>query len=512
MHRLVAIGDSLTQGFKSGSILETNLSYPAILAWEMGLGEDEFRYPAFAGHGGLPLNIEYVLRRLDREFGEDVDWYELPLAAFHLRRWMDEIEDYWERGPGAAPLKYSGPYHNLAVWGFEIQDAYQLTAAMCQAMTEKSTDDWLRQVPEYSMFRTALRVLNPSGSQAEAHRNATQISRARQLALDGGIENLVVFLGANNVLGTVTSLQCRESAEKDAATPNPANRRANFYRLEDYDVVLSRLVEEVEKLGQDGGRVERVFWGTVPPVTIPPVTRGVGGRMDGDQGLPSPYGDGDDPRWFRRYFRYYTRPWIPEKRFDPREDPHLPGVRMMEIDHRIARYNELLQEKVRLHNDRRRAAGHAPDWLLVDLHQVLERLAYRRYREDLSVPPPPGWSPYELPEALEALELDTRFLMGRQGKRIRGGFFSLDGIHPTTAGYGLVAQEFINVMQAAGVPFYWGDGKTPRQPPVRVDFGRLVRLDSLMGRLPATLDDMWERLEDGDQLLDLFKRAFAWAR
>ena len=36
-HRLVAIGDSLTHGFQSGAVYNTDLSYPAIIAYELGL-------------------------------------------------------------------------------------------------------------------------------------------------------------------------------------------------------------------------------------------------------------------------------------------------------------------------------------------------------------------------------------------------------------------------------------------------------------------------------------------
>lgn len=35
-HRLVAIGDSLTHGFQSGAIYNTELSYPAITSHELG--------------------------------------------------------------------------------------------------------------------------------------------------------------------------------------------------------------------------------------------------------------------------------------------------------------------------------------------------------------------------------------------------------------------------------------------------------------------------------------------
>ena len=56
LHRLVTIGDSLTHGFQSGAIYNTQISYPRIIAWEMGWSE-QFRYPRYGGPGGLPINI-----------------------------------------------------------------------------------------------------------------------------------------------------------------------------------------------------------------------------------------------------------------------------------------------------------------------------------------------------------------------------------------------------------------------------------------------------------------------
>jgi hypothetical protein len=55
----VAIGDSLTHGFQSAAIFNTDLSHPAIIAYEMGM-LDRFRFPRYDGHGGLPLNIELL--------------------------------------------------------------------------------------------------------------------------------------------------------------------------------------------------------------------------------------------------------------------------------------------------------------------------------------------------------------------------------------------------------------------------------------------------------------------
>ena len=65
-HRLVAIGDSLAHGFQSGAIFNTDISFPAIVAYELGW-IDRFRYPRYGGPGGgLPFNIEYLLRDLER--------------------------------------------------------------------------------------------------------------------------------------------------------------------------------------------------------------------------------------------------------------------------------------------------------------------------------------------------------------------------------------------------------------------------------------------------------------
>src|SRR5262245_29546172 len=72
-HRLVAIGDSLAQGFQSGAIFRTDLSFPNLIARELGLG-DKFRYPRYGGPGGLPLNIEHVVHRLEHKLGNRIAW------------------------------------------------------------------------------------------------------------------------------------------------------------------------------------------------------------------------------------------------------------------------------------------------------------------------------------------------------------------------------------------------------------------------------------------------------
>src|SRR5688500_15058836 len=90
-HRLVVIGDSLTHGFQSGAIYNTELAYGAIVAqqWAPHPPRDGFRFPRYGGPGGLPVNIEYILRDLERRFGEAIDPWELPAALLRARAVMD---------------------------------------------------------------------------------------------------------------------------------------------------------------------------------------------------------------------------------------------------------------------------------------------------------------------------------------------------------------------------------------------------------------------------------------
>src|SRR5215211_5723979 len=71
--RIVVLGDSLSHGFQSGAIFNTSLSYPALIA--RALGFVEFRHPVYDGPGdGLPINLEFLLRDLERRFGDELDW------------------------------------------------------------------------------------------------------------------------------------------------------------------------------------------------------------------------------------------------------------------------------------------------------------------------------------------------------------------------------------------------------------------------------------------------------
>jgi hypothetical protein len=205
-HRLVALGDSLTQGMMSGAVHATDLSFPALIAAEMGLQPEEFRYPTFPAFGGLPVNIEHLLRRLEERYGANLNVLERLSAPIRLRGWMDEAEDYWERGGGTRPQYPAGTFHNLACWGMTVDDALYVTAGHCaERCAEPARDNLFNQIPENAFYRSTLTVLNPS--QDEDRMDRTMLGCARDLADDGGIENLLVMLGANNALGTITRME-----------------------------------------------------------------------------------------------------------------------------------------------------------------------------------------------------------------------------------------------------------------------------------------------------------------
>jgi hypothetical protein len=100
-HPLVTVGDSLTHGMSSGAVFDTRLSWPAIVARSLRV---DLSMPDYAGPlGGIPFNIEGLLRGLQDEFGDRLSGLELLKLPLTLQRLADSNEDYWERGAGSVP-------------------------------------------------------------------------------------------------------------------------------------------------------------------------------------------------------------------------------------------------------------------------------------------------------------------------------------------------------------------------------------------------------------------------
>lgn len=482
INRLVTIGDSLTHGFQSGAIFNTDISWPMIVAHEMGWARF-FRHPTYFGFGGLPLNLEFLIRELEEGFGDRANFWELPLALFRARQFMDQVEDHWERGPGAGVPRIAGINHNLSVYGWDLRDALVRTAEMLESWIDEPTDALFKQIVENANERAGLRVLK-SARDANG-KSLTPFQAAARLGEDGtrekpgegdGIETLIVLLGANNALPSMLRLEVVWS-EDDGYDRLGEKRRFTVWKPSHFRAELDRVVKEIRNIN-----ARHVILGTVPHVTVAPIARGVGTKV----------------RKGSRYYPYYTRPWIRDSDFDAKNDPHVTGQQARAIDSAIDQYNYAITEAVRKAREDDKL-----DWYLFDMAGLLDRLAARRFIDD-PLARPDWWRKYELPPELAALspKPDSRFFASGPEGRTQGGLFSLDGVHPTTIGYGIMAQELIQVMQRAGVQFYLGDGRTKRIGPVRVDFGRLISRDTLISSPPRSITSDLALIGWIDEVLD----------
>ncbi|TIC88550.1 hypothetical protein E8D34_02355 [Nocardioides sp. GY 10113] len=490
-HRLVTVGDSLTQGFMSGAVHRTDLSWPALVAYELGLPAGAFTFPTYewpTGPGGLPLDLERLARAMQDRFGERLDFWEIVPAGLWLRGYMDGIEDYWERGPGSRPPAPGPPPDNMGVSGWDLLDPVLLVASeVAAAIARPTRDDLTSQIVEHHRQLVAWSVLQRArDGVGEGAADRTVLEAAAAMSAPGeGIETLVVVLGSNNALGSVVSLEPVWTPEGYADLPlaerPAAGRGCNLWRPSAFAADWAALEAELRRVA-----AAHVVVATVPSVTIAPIARGVAGKV----------------RPASRYFPYYTRPWISDDDFDPGRDPHLTGEEARAIDSAIDAFNETIVASVAA------ARRDGLDWYLFDLAALLDRLAARRYIESPWARPA-WWTPYELPAALRALDPvpSTRFFRSGPEGRTDGGLFSLDGVHPTTIGYGILAQEVIRVLEMAGVQFRERDGVTPRVGPVEVDFDRLLLADTLVSDPPALVSRSLSLLGWLDERLDWVGRS-----
>ena len=193
------------------------------------------------------------------------------------------------------------------------------------------------------------------------------------------------------------------------------------------------------------------------------------------------------------------------RRFRPARDPNITEDEARAIDSAIDAYNETIIASVAA------ARNDGLDWYLFDMGAILDRLATRRYIES-----PCG--PAVLVDAVRAAAPAGRtrpgpehaVLPGRAAGRTEGGLFSLDGVHPTTIGYGILAQEVIKIMELAGVQFFGRDGQ-PRKGPVIVDFDRLLLVDTLISHPPAAISNTLSLLGWLDERLDWVNKFLPFA-
>lgn len=456
-HKLVVLGDSISQGFQNGGIYRTDLNFPNFLrhCWEP---EPNFEQPLFTAQAGIPLNLEVLARGLSDEFGDSIEWNEYLQAMTYLYSTLRRVKRYWEGKTKSLQRERSIPYHNQSVWGFAMNDAWLVTEANSREHidTQPETFSIFDMLPDHAMYVTARLVLNPSFDPKFSQ--FTLLDNVEHLQNNGGIENLIVSMGHNNVIGAVSDLKFELSEEKDL-NKFPSERSYTVYRPEHFEQEYRKLAEQVSQIG-----AERVITQTIPYVTIPPVSRGV----NADKSRKGHTG----------YFDYYTRFWIWDADFNPDKHPHLTKDQAIALDQHVDEYNTIINE-----------VADEYGWITVPLNRYVSAIARRRLGGKMRMPYPEAFckamnrnpdtkhlvaDPKDPKLSTEYVRIDRN-----NGKLYKGGIFGLDGIHPTTIGYGLIAHLYKQTMEDHGVSF--------NKP---LDWDHIIKSDTLVTNPPFVLVEL----------------------
>jgi hypothetical protein len=476
--RFAVIGDSLSQGMLNGAVSDTTWSFPAILARSLGLEvPGGFRVPHIPGPG-LPLNLFELVLHLEKRLGVRPSDLDLLTLGLEVARYLDGLETYYEQKLDGYRPKFGGSFHNLAIWGFSLVESLRLDHKACRRAIEDEEgfieDDFLG-LPSGPMFRTASWVLNPHRDSERAR--DTQLDALDRLLRNEPIDVLILWLGANDALGTILSVSVKETPDDAGDDPVELLRynltgRKRFAR--DYAEICSQVAGTLRKRSP----ATKVLVGNVPYVTIPPLLRGFGAQ--------------DADGYFERYQRFFVK----EHTSAGLLLESLSREQVRGIDARIDDFNAIIAANV---------AAQGPSWSLVDVAGLLSRLAVRRNRMEQDPQGPlreylrgraanhPLLASPELPSTL-------MFGVDAAGRRTQGGLFGLDGVHPTITGYGLLAEQFLDAMQAVNVP-----GAAGRSVP----WTSIVEADVMLRRPLPLWHSLLARLEQCDTLFGLLARALA---
>ncbi len=455
-HKLVVIGDSLAQGFNNGGIYRTDINFPSFLSRCFD-PLPTFDQPSFTAQAGIPLNLEVLLRGLSDEYGPDIDWGEYAGVASHTFKTLKRIKKYWEGGLKDLSVNQHTPFHNQAIWGLAVNDSWIVHEKNSREFIDEHKERYsvFGFLPEHAKYITSRLVLNPRLT--PEYEEYTQLKNVEILAQDGGIENLIVCLGHNNALGAVVNLKLTWSEPEDLESFT-AFRKHSIYRPEHFEAEYRKLADKITAIG-----AQRVFVPTIPYPTIPPVCRGVNSEFSSNH---------------LGHFDYYTRFWIWDEDFDPEKHPHLTKDEAIQIDFAVDEFNSIIRKVAREY-----------DWHVVPMAKNVASMARRRlggellrsYPNDFVAALKRNPATVHLVDKHNEALLSTDFIRvdKETGKMYKGGIFSLDGLHPTTIGYGLMANVYREVMRKAGVKF---------QKPM--DWDHIIREDSLVTNPPVLLSEL----------------------
>jgi hypothetical protein len=502
--KLFTIGDSVSQGFMSAAAARTDLTYSTLIARSMGLElSKEYRYPKWE-LDGLPLNLERAFRRLIEHYGSNIRGAEWLTVLQTLNGVVDEVEDYYERGAGAADEPYRDPtleagedgggveyFHNVAVTGFDVADSWLVTPAICQEIIANEPGGGESFfLPNAAFYRTALKVLNPSLESRYDEHSQLKWLEAHAANPNEGVENLILWLGANNALGTVVGLKVKQTLNDPNRRPHlltHEDRDAagwNLWHPDDFKAEYTELLNRVDSaMSHEENQVTcpnwKVFVGTVPPVTIAPLAKGVGPTYRITRKNST---TGEDETSV--YYKYYVYFLFDEGLVHRNDGLYLELKDALHIDDCIREYNTVIRELVDAKN-----ADHGEDrYHIVDIFQMFQDIALKRNAGEVK---------YDFPEYFDFAypPVDTRYYHADPDGRLRqGGLSSLDGVHPSAIGHGLLAHEFLKVIGEASVV---GN--------IQLDWEAIFKSDRLYSEPVIIMQELYEHSWLAEKLLSLIR-------
>lgn len=423
----------------SGGSARTDLAYSTHIARALGLRPGhaagpgvDYLYPDWPHHG-FPVNAETLLRALYDKLGNDITGLEWVRLFGILAQVIHDSNVYYRKGEGSLerPCEGGAPFfHNVSVRDFQVADAWLVTPSLCRDLVlEHETQPPLKSLSFLPVLaRTGHRVLNPG-----LDSDLSQIGLLERHAGSEGVENLLLWLGGNNCFRAMLQLKVKETPGDPLRRPHRLSFRErhaagwNLWHPDDFAAEYRALLDRVSPiLESNRARDWKVFAAAVPPLSVLPFLKGYGTTLE----IP---GEG------RYHARYTYFPLSPES--VEGTGLYLSLEEVLRVDRRIRSYNQCLRT---LLEERNRAAGRER-FFFVDIWTLLKNLQGLGYGTKADTVLPAPLAAFKPPLTTDYYHADST------GRFVRGGIFSLDGIHPSATGQALIAAEFLKVMKKAGV-------------------------------------------------------------
>ncbi|MGL1891000.1 MAG: SGNH/GDSL hydrolase family protein [Spirochaetaceae bacterium] len=467
--KLFTIGDSISQGFMSAAAANTGQCYSTIIAELLKI--EDYTYNKYDPKYKLGLDLELILRTLEKKYGNDINGLEGLGVIKTIADIFDTSEDYYERGKGKignSLNEQSDFYHNIACEGMKITDAWKVTSSKCKtAIKDLPKKDNLMGVASGGFYRNAYRILNPNAK--PEFEDFSGLDWLKYHSDKTGIENTVLWIGANNALGTILDLEILQTPG-DLTVLNQTRSQREKYNLwhpNDFKKEYSELLDRtLEALKNNKHTDWHCIVGTIPLVTITPIIKGIGEErmVDGS-----------------RYYQYYTyQPITPETAI--KTGKYLKFRDALFIDNSITEFNNIIKELVRKKN---RELGREA-FIIADISKCLTKMAWKRNS---------GSPTYKFPDELKWTypQVDTKYYhVNRKGHIEKGGIFSLDGVHPSYTGQGIIAHEFLKTMKKAGIV----------HKEINIDWDKIRKADSLISKPIKLMPEIYEH----EKLIELLLR------